>query len=438
MNQWRHRRAFLAFALLAAMFAPLALSGWAVRAQDATPASGSPNATPVPGAQTWQVLVNNVSPEGENWSFNAFYPDRLRAHPGDTIVFTLAPNDQAFHTVMVLVQALTPMEMYQGFAGGFVQPNPNQPDQLQSAYFGNEPVPPSPPCGSAGQLPCLIAQPVSIEFGTSSPVLVNPPSDSDQGNTSFVVTLDPALPLGPYYVMSVADGPTMSGRIDVVAPDQPVQPAAELQAAAERQYEADLSALAGHDRVSNPPEASNPDGTKTWQVDAGSSPDNARLSVNEFSHEQMVIHAGDTVTWTNRSPAAVAHTVSGFFAVPGALPEDLNPYQPVCVGTDGQVQLPPAGTFPPDFWKSCPSAEANYLTAASQPSAPSGAPYSDGSRTSGILLNQEYLDSPIGDGLPFASSYSVTFPEVGTYHYLCAIHPGMGGTVIVTPQPRVG
>ena len=152
----------------------------------------------------------------------------------------------------------------------------------------------------------------------------------------------------------------------------------------------------------------------------------------------MVVHAGDTVTWTNRSPAAVAHTVSGFAAAPDAIPGDLSPYQPVCVGATGEPQLPPPGSFPPDVWNACPGAEANFLTASSQPSAPSGAPYTDGPRTSGILLNQEYLDSPIGDGLPFASSYSVAFPNPGTYEYACAIHPGMAGTVVVIPRPQVG
>ena len=78
----------------------------------------------------------------------------------------------------------------------------------------------------------------------------------------------------------------------------------------------------------------------------------------------------------------------------------------------------------------------NNLTEASQPSAPSGDPYTDGERTSGILLPQEYLDSPIGEGLPFASSYSVTFPNPGTYYYHCAIHPDMIGVVVVLPKPR--
>lgn len=74
------------------------------------------------------------------------------------------------------------------------------------------------------------------------------------------------------------------------------------------------------------------------------------------------------------------------------------------------------------------------LTEASRPSAPSGDPYVDGERTSGILLNAGYLDSPIGDGIPFASSYSVLFPNEGTYAYACAIHPDMVGSIRVLPK----
>ena len=448
MNERWQRYVVLALVLVAVMAAPVAQFGRDAGAQEATPAgaqeatpagadlatpAAATLATPVPGAQTWHVLVNNVSPDGENWSFNAFYPDHLRAHPGDAIVFTLAPNPNAFHTVMVLNPDITPMEMYEGFAGGFVRPlDPSQPDRLQNTYFETGLGP--PPCGRPDQDPCPVGPPV--EFGVSSAVLVNPPPGGVQGNTSFTVTVDPAAPLGPYFFTSLVDGPTMSGWIEIVAPDQPVQPASELAAAARRQYEADLAWLAGHDRVANPPEASNPDSTKTWQVAAGGgSPDNPRLSVNEFSLAPKVVHAGDTVTWTNRSPGAVAHTVSGFAPTADAIPQDLSPYQPACTTSTGELQLPPAGSFPPDVWNTCPGAEANNLTASSQPSAPSGDPYTDGGRTSGILLPQEYLDSPIGAGLPFASSYSVTFPNTGTYAYECVIHPGMGGTVVVVPPP---
>nr|MDQ3642288.1 hypothetical protein [Actinomycetota bacterium] len=102
VNRWWHRRAVVALVLVATLLAPLTQHGWGAGAQTATPVPGAQIATPVPGAQTWHVLVNNVSPDGENWSFNTFYPDYLQAHPGDTIVFTLAPNQTAYHAVQIL------------------------------------------------------------------------------------------------------------------------------------------------------------------------------------------------------------------------------------------------------------------------------------------------------------------------------------------------
>ena len=467
MNQQWYRRAVWALVLVLIVLAPLAQLGRVAGAQEATPAGAQPS-TPVPGAQTWHVLVDNVSPPGENWSFNTFYPDHLQVHPGDTIVFTLAANPQAFHTVHILTLGMTPLEWYSGFSGGFIQTDLTRPGGWQSPFFGIESA---TLCGRAGQDPCLFNyDDVGIpgeEFGVNSGVLVNPPPDGGVGNTSFTVTLDAGLHPGPYYVTSDADGSTMSGRIDVVAPDQPVQPADELAAAAQRQYETDLAWLAGQDRIVYPPETSNPDGTKTWYVAAGGgggrvvassseaypagTPQAAQaypadatqgsqpkswLSINAFAPSQMVIIAGDTVTWTNDGPGAVAHTISGFASTPDAIAQDLSPYQPGCMTSGGELQLPPAGSFPPDIWNTCPGAEVNNLTASSQPSVPSGDPYTDGERTSGILLNQEYLDSPIGAGLPFTSSYSVTFPNPGTYYYQCAIHPGMIGVVVVIPKPQ--
>jgi plastocyanin len=413
------------------------------------------------GPQTWQILVNNVSPEGRNWSFNAFYPDYLQAHPGDTIVFILAPNPQAFHTVMVLAQALTPLEMWSGFAGGFAQPNPFQHEQsqptrtgdqhgarvqrpanpmrgqqLQATYFNSE-VPPdgdSPPCGRAGATPCVVADVGDVSFGVNSGVMLNPPPGG-QGNTSFAVTLAPDLPLGAYYFMSLVDGPPMSGRIDVMPASVPVQSAAVLQANARRQYDADLAWLAGHDRVSNPPEESRQDGTKIWRADAGRGSPDQRLSINAFSPSQMVVVAGDTVVWTNRSPWVVPHTISGFVTSPGGTLPDLYPFEVLCVDPDGTEHAPPPGSFPPDIWNTCVGSEANNFTEFAVPSAPSGAPYSEGGRTSGLLLSQKYLDSPSGDGLPFSSSYAVTFPNPGTYAYVCVLHPGMEGVVLVVPKP---
>ncbi len=445
------QRAAAAVALGLLMLAPLAHHTQPASAQEATP---------VPGAQTWQVQVNHVSPEGENWSFNTFYPDHLQVHPGDSIEFTLAPNQQAFHTVHLLALGMNPMEFYGGFSGGFVQPDLSMPGGWERTYFGFQA---GTPCGRAGQHTCVsIDVTDDISFGLASPVLVNAPPSGGEGNTSWITTIDANVRPGPYYIMSDVDGPTMLGRVDVVPFDQPVQSASELEATAARQYEADQAWLAGHDRIDYPAQTSNPDGTKTWHVSAGGggrampadmavdsggyaadalqagqSPDaKPWLSINEFAPSEMVVIAGDTVTWTNDGPGVVPHTVSGFASSLDALPQDFSPFQPGCLTSDGGTTLPPAGSFPPDIWNTCPGMEVNRLTAASQPSAPSGDPYVDGTRTSGILLNQAYLDSAIGAGVPFASSYSVTFENAGVYSYECAIHPGMTGTVVVIPKPK--
>ncbi len=452
MKQRWNWRAGLTLILVAIMMAPFSQLDRGAGAQEATPAGeghgvsvvGPHTGTPVPGAQTWHILINNISPEGENWSFNTFYPRNLEAHPGDTIIFTLAPNPQALHAIHVLTVGMTSDEWYSGFSGGFLQSDPTRPGGWQTPYFGIEAA---SPCGRANQDPCLynaddIGSP-GLEFGLNSGVLINPPPSGGVGNTSFTITLDPALLPGPYYVTSDVDGATMNGRIDVVSAALPVQAAAEVEAAAQRQYEADLTALAGVDQWSTPAEAANPDGTKTWQASAGLSvPDKPWLSINAFAPAQMAIIAGDTITWTNHGPGAAAHTITGFASTPDALPQDMQPYQPGCMN-NGELQLPPAGSFPPDIWNTCSGMDAfgnpnqvNNLTEFSLPSAPSGDPYTDGERTSGILLSQEYLDSPIGEGLPFESSYSVTFPNPGTYFYHCALHPDMIGVVVVLPKPR--
>ncbi|MBL8129731.1 MAG: hypothetical protein JNM64_18985, partial [Chloroflexia bacterium] len=262
-----NRLASLTLILVTIMMAPLIHLGRVAGAQEATPAGeghgvsvvGPHTGTPVPGAQTWHILVNNLSPEGENWSFNTFYPRNVEVHPGDTIVFTLAPNPQALHAIHVLTVGMTSDEWYSGFSGGFLQSDLTRPGGWQTPYFGIEAA---SPCGRADQDPCLfnaddIGSP-GLEFGLNLGVLVNPPPSGGEGNTSFTITLDPALLPGPYYVTSDVDGATMTGRIDVVSADLPVQAASDVEAAAQRQYEADLTALASVDQWHTPAETANP------------------------------------------------------------------------------------------------------------------------------------------------------------------------------------
>ena len=283
MNERWHRHTVVALVLVVTMLASMAQLGRVAGAQEGTPVGAQP-ATPVPGAQTWHVLVNNVSPDGENWSFNTFYPNHLQVHPGDTIVFTLAPNPQAFHTVHLLALGMTPLEFYEGFSGGFIQPDLARPGEWQRTFFGFQ----APtPCGRAGQNPCVHVDITDdISFGIASAVLVNPPPGGGEGNTSFTVTLDPAMRPGPYYVMSDVDGPTMIGRIDVVAPDQPVQAAGDLEAAAQ-------TPVRGGPRLVGRP--------RSARVSAG--------SVEPGRHQDL---AGRRRRWSSRAPSAAASEAAAY------------------------------------------------------------------------------------------------------------------------------
>lgn len=397
-----------------------------------------------PGPQHWQIQVDNVSPPGHNWSFNAYYPDRLQAHAGDTITFAVAANPNAFHTVALETPAATPD---QGYPGYVFKDEDDDPVQMSTVYFNSKPffgAQPSTLCGRGGNAACTYDGSGELKSG----VLLNPPppdAGTGQGNPSFSLQLDSKLAPGTYFFFCLVHGPSMSGSIDVLSADQPAQSADVLKQDANREYQADLLRLTDLARtIQTPTVITNPDGWRTWGVAAGGGSPDTRLSVNEFGVPNMVVRIGDTVTWTDESPAIVAHTVTGFATAPGQPPPNLAPFQPVCGGPDPEqggetapdVSIPPDTGFPPDVWNDCPPwQQENHLTDYAYPSAPSGSDYSGDSLTSGLLFNADFLSSPIGLGLPFSSSYSVTFTQAGTYRYACMIHYGMTGSIEVVPTP---
>jgi plastocyanin len=238
----------------------------------------------------------------------------------------------------------------------------------------------------------------------------------------------------------------MSGSIDVLPAEQPAQSDDTLKADAARAYAADIDQLSELSRTIRAPEVkANPDGSRSWTVAAGGGSPSTRLSVNEFGVHDLVIRPGDSVTWRNHSPPIVAHTITGFGTLPGQPPPRLEPYQPVCAGPDEQqngetepdVSFPPgSGRFLPDIWNDCPPwQQEDHLTDYANPSAPTGSVYTSGEVTSGLLLPAAFLSSPIGLGLGFNSSYTLTFANAGTYRYTCMIHDGMTGTIEVEPTP---
>jgi plastocyanin len=126
----------------------------------------------------------------------------------------------------------------------------------------------------------------------------------------------------------------------------------------------------------------------TWQVGVGAESADHALQAQAFLPTQITINVGDTIKWT--TGAEFVHTVtflSGGAAPPVAAPE-------------GNTVIQPAAT-----------------------AFPSGGPTYDGTG----FVNSGLLE---GKG----KSFSLSFTKPGTYSYVCLLHPGMAGSVVVQPS----
>jgi len=140
--------------------------------------------------------------------------------------------------------------------------------------------------------------------------------------------------------------------------------------------------------------------------------------VHSFFPDTVTIHQGDTVVWNGAALLAGVHTIDllgpNKSDLPAAVP---NPADPVSGAVD------PAGA--PFWFNGQPSVGFNPALAAPTPN-PTDGPYRyDGSTR---------LDSGLQHGPP--RSFAVTFTKPGTYHFVCDVHNGMEGTVIVLPRSR--
>jgi plastocyanin len=123
------------------------------------------------------------------------------------------------------------------------------------------------------------------------------------------------------------------------------------------------------------------------------------LSLVRFIHDPTVIHAGQTVEWDNQDPV-LPHTIT-FGAEPTGDP--FPPSANVTVDKDGARHA--VIVSPSD------NVHSGFIVAS--PQDRTGLP-----------------QSPLG-----VTRFRITFPQAGTFPYICALHDelGMKGTVIVKP-----
>lgn len=125
----------------------------------------------------------------------------------------------------------------------------------------------------------------------------------------------------------------------------------------------------------------------TWNVLIGGESVDQALQAQAFLPTSITINEGDTIKWTMN--AAFVHTVT--FLSGGPVPPE-----PIPSGEDGLLMLNPQNAFP--------VAGPNY----------------DGTG----FVNSGIIDTK-------GNNWSLTFTKAGTYSYVCVLHPGMAGQVVV-------
>jgi plastocyanin len=135
---------------------------------------------------------------------------------------------------------------------------------------------------------------------------------------------------------------------------------------------------------------------KTWTVRVGSQTDNMAIQGQRFLPGDVTIDAGDSVTWM--ANAAEIHTVT--FIDGGAAQSTLPPLDP----TD-PMQVTPQGTHTMDG--------TSYYNSGLLTTLPDAGPLQP---------------------LPVFTSYTLMFPDAGTFTYYCLVH-GVMMTGVVHVQP---
>ena len=301
----------------------------------------------------------------------AFAPQSLQVHRGDTVVWRITGG---FHNVH------------------FEQ----QPSELVVAPDVDGKVTP--------QLNPAVLFPTTQDGAPYQGGDVNSGLSLDPANMQPTFSLVMDLEPGSYpYFCDLHPG--MLGTVTVVddttAIPSPVEALAE--AATELEAQGGQGIQAAMQQSMQPPTFSD-DGA--LQISAGLQPGAAH--VFGFFPSVAVIKAGQSVTWTVPENSREPHFVAWPPPPPGS-----------------EFEVVPQNAGPPVV-----ALGKNFY-----PSTPSGSEISVGdSFNSGALLPAGFGGPDFtGEGL-VGPSFTLKFTEPGVYNYLCFIHPGMQGVVVVTPS----
>ena len=370
-----------------------------------------------PVTPTFTITADRASaiPAGHKWSFNDFFPRSATIAQGGTVQFTT----EGFHTATLLPLSWSSAADNQ--VSGIVAAdlddatlNRNGTTRTLENVQNVLPVAPGD-CGTAAK-PCVFDGTGIVGLG--APV-AGPPAP-------FLVTITAAP--GTYaFHCRIHQG--MVGTLTVVAAGSQVvtTTAASAETAATAQAAEDVTAgMAAETAADKAAVKANKDGSKTWTIAVGTSDPDGHVAVLDMLPRKLDVKPGDTVIWKplDRNEP---HTVT--------FPGDIQTADiPSCEGAGGKdtpavpTKNPPTSPF--DFACSGhPADEVEFGGGNGVKTVTSTKSVSD----SGLVAYSTFL---AGFSVPASgalSSWSVRFSgaQVGTYTYVCQIHDGMSGTVVV-------
>ncbi|HEX7949688.1 MAG TPA: hypothetical protein VF494_05010 [Candidatus Limnocylindrales bacterium] len=392
-------------AILALIGGLLLISGSAVSAAPATP--------------QFTITADRASavPAGHRWAFNDFFPRTATIETGGTFQFA----SEGFHTATLLPSSWTAAadQDVNGLAAADIDdPGLNTNGTTKAVQNIPAVIPvPAQGCGTP-DAPCVFDGTSIVSMGLQLSGPPGPPAP-------FVVKV--TAPPGTYvFHCRIHSG--MTGTLNVVAPGTAgVTTAASADAAAAAQATDDVAAgMAAEAAASKAGQRKNPNGTTTWTLTVGASDPAGHVAILDMLPRKVTIKKGDTVVWRPRDRNE-PHTVT--------FPKDLNADAvPLCEGPGGKDTPAVPTVTPPrsplDFGcNGRPADEFEFGGGNGVRTITSPRTVSD----SGIIA---YRTVAAGWDMPTTvalSSWSVKFTgaAAGTYHYVCQIHDGMEGFIVV-------
>jgi plastocyanin len=371
------------------------------------------------GAQTFHVSVDG-SAKGANETFIAYFPDQLRVHPGDTVVFTWhGPGEP--HTVTLGTDVDNVLSAFDKLKPAQQNNPPKSVIALDAALPSLLPQGPGDaiqdaanPCFiAAGAVPANAACPAG---DTSQPSFDGTQAYYNSGwkdrGQSFTVSISSGTRPGTYRFFCLLHREGMTGKLTVVpattaipGPSQVAASGAKQLAKAQALLAAPLKALG----QGKPPIPVSLPGKHVVLAGSGN-PSAGSGSISEFGPKVIHVPVGGYVIWYLIGPHSITFDSN-------KSDDDIRATAP-----DGTVHLNPKALAPaggpgePGHVKGGSGKGITFKVVAE--STWNG----KGFHSSGIFGNS---DPPLIEG------YRIRFTRAGTYKYLCTVHDNMRGTVVV-------